>query len=245
MKKQIINNKSPGFVFLHGAGLGSWIWEDVISELEYPCLAIDFPGRGNHKNIETKNLSLNEYVESALLDIDRFSPEKLIIIAHSISGTIALEIVHKLQNRICGFIAISAAIPAMNNSYLSSLPIIMNVFLRLMLTLAGTRPPESAIRDGLCNDLNEKQTLEVINRFTPESKRLYMDRLNTQDIPANSMYIRLKKDKAFTDKIQDDMIKNLHPKKIINIDSGHLPMLGKPVELARILYNFATHLNEP
>lgn len=241
MKK--INKKSIGFVFLHGAGLGSWIWEEVITKLKYPCLAIDFPGRGNHKNIATNNLPLNEYVKSALLDIDQFSPEKLIIIAHSISGNVALEIAHKRQNRIGGFVAISAAIPAMNNSYLSSLPIIMNVFLRLMLTLTGTRPPESAIRNGLCNDLNEKQALEVINRFTPESKKLYTDRLNTKDIPANSLYIRLKKDKAFSEKIQDNMIKNLQAKKIIDIYSGHLPMLGKPIELVQILNNFATQIN--
>lgn len=90
---------------------------------------------------------------------------------------------------------------------------------------------------------NEKQALEVINRFTPESKRLYIDRLNTKDIPVNSLYIRLKKDKAFSEKIQDNMIKNLQAKKIIDIDSGHLPMLGKPVELAQILNNFATQIN--
>jgi len=236
------NNEPLGFVFLHGAGLGSWIWEDVISKMEYPSLAIDFPGRGNHNNIKTKNLSLNKYVEFVLSDIDQFSPEKLIIVAHSISGNVALEIAHRRQNRIYGFVAISAAIPTKNNSYLSALPVIMNVFLRLMITLSGTQPPKSAIHNGLCSDLNERHRLNVINRYVPESKRLYTDRINTKDISVNSLYIRLKKDKAFSEKNQNKMIKNLQATKIINIDSGHLPMLSKPVELAQILNNFATQI---
>src|SRR6056297_1007672 len=112
------NNEPLGFVFLHGAGLGSWIWEDIISKMEYPSLAIDFPGRGNNNNIKTKNLSLNEYVKSVLSDIDQFRSDKLIIVAHSISGNVALEIAHRRENRIYGFVAISAAIPTKNNSYL-------------------------------------------------------------------------------------------------------------------------------
>ena len=242
MKKT--NKKSIGFVFLHGAGLGAWIWEEVISKLDYPCLAIDFPGRGKHKDIVTKDLSLNKYVESILPDIDKFSPEKFVVVAHSISGNIALEIARLRQNRIGGFVAVSAAIPPANSSYISSLPIITNMFLRLIFTLVGTRPPESAIRNGLCNDLSEKQASEVISRFVPESKRLYTDKLNTKDIPVNSLYIRLKKDKSFSEVIQNNMIQNLHAKQIIDFDSGHLPMLSKPVELAQILNNFAVQINE-
>ena len=240
MKK---TTQSPiGFVFLHGAGLGAWIWDDLIKKLEYPYLTIDLPGRGKHIDIPTKGLSLNKYVESVLSDIDQFSPEKLIIVTHSISGNIGLEVTRLLQNRICGFIAISASIPSPNGSYISSLPFITNMFLRLMFKLTGTRPPESAIRNGLCNDLNEKQTLEVINNFVPESEKLYTDKLKTKSISVNSLYVRLKKDKAFSETIQNRMIANLYAKQIVDIDSGHLPMLSTPDELAHILNRFATQL---
>ena len=47
--KNTEKNSDIGFVFFHGAGLGSWIWEDVISRLDYPCLALDYPGRGTHR----------------------------------------------------------------------------------------------------------------------------------------------------------------------------------------------------
>jgi pimeloyl-ACP methyl ester carboxylesterase len=236
---EIVTNKDIGFVFLHGAGLGAWIWDDLTQKLEYPFLAIDLPGRGKHTNVATKGLSLDNYVESALSDIAQFSPDKLIVVAHSISGIIGLEIADVLQKRVCGFIAISASIPAANSSFISSLPFFTGVFLRLMLTLAGTRPPVSAIRSGLCNDLNEKQSLEVINRFVPESKELYTDKLTAKNVPVNSMYVHLKKDKTLSEVMQKCMIANLHTKQIVEIDSGHLPMLGKPNELAQALNTFA------
>ena len=62
-----IKQSDIGYVFLHGAGLGAWIWDDIGEKLDYPFLAIDFPGRGKHISIATKTLSLKDYVESVLL----------------------------------------------------------------------------------------------------------------------------------------------------------------------------------
>jgi pimeloyl-ACP methyl ester carboxylesterase len=77
----------------------------------------------------------------------------------------------------------------------------------------------------------------------PESEKLYTDKLKTKSISVNSLYVRLKKDKAFSETIQNRMIANLHAKQIVDIDSGHLPMLSTPDELAHILNRFATQLN--
>lgn len=233
---------SVGFVFIHGAGLGSWIWNDLVRSLEYPFLSIDLPGRGKNKNIATKDLSLENYVQSVVSDIDQFSTEKLVIVAHSISGVISLEISQLLQNRIGGFVAISASIPSANGSYISSLPFLTGIFLRLMFTFAGTSPPSSVVRKSLCNDLNEKQTVEIIERFVPESKKLYTDKRNSQNVPVNSLYIRLKDDKALSESLQNRMITNLNAKQIIDINSGHLPMLSNSDELARILNTFASEI---
>jgi pimeloyl-ACP methyl ester carboxylesterase len=234
-----------GIVFLHGAGLGAWIWEDVIKRVvSYPCLAIDLPGRGKHSSTTTNNLTLKNYVESVLADIDQFDHQKIIIVAHSISGVIGLEISNRLKDRICGFIAISASIPSVNSSYISSMPLATNLFLRLMFKFSGTRPPEIALRNGLCEDLEKEQTFNVIKRFIPESKYLYTDKIHAQNVPVNSLYIRLKDDKAFSESIQNRMIANLNAKQIIDINSGHLPMLSNSDELARILNTFASEIGD-
>ncbi|MBK9566975.1 MAG: hypothetical protein IPO37_17935 [Saprospiraceae bacterium] len=38
--------------------------------------------------------------------------------------------------------------------------------------------------------------------------------------------------------LQDKMAQNLRAQKVVTLDSGHLPMISKPKELAIILMNF-------
>ena len=236
------SKKDIGFVLLHGAGLGSWIWEDLISNTDFPCLAIDLPGRGKHADKANMNYSLNQYIDSALNDIESFNHKHLVIVAHSISGVIGLELADRLKDRSIGFIAVSAAIPRANGSYINCFPLIMRLFLKLMFKFSGTRPPDSVIQGGLCNDLDDKITSKVIERFTPESIKLYTDNIQTNNFPDKSLYVHLLQDKALNDSIQKRMIANLNAKQVIDIDSGHLPMLGKPEELANAFNSFAKAL---
>jgi pimeloyl-ACP methyl ester carboxylesterase len=238
--KHTERNSDIGFVLFHGAGLGSWIWDDVISRLEYPCLALDYPGRGTHGEHDITHVPLSQYVESAVADIDQFKAKTLILVAHSIGGVVALEVANRIQNRIAGFVAISAAIPPKNGTYMSCFPFLTGLFLRTMFSVMGTKPPESVIRSALCEDLNEEQASKVITRFVPESKHLYTERIHAQNMPENALYIHLNKDKALNDTIQKQMIKNLQAKNVERVDSGHLPMFNKAEELARILGAFVT-----
>ncbi len=232
-----------GFVFIHGAGLGAWIWDDVVSKLKYQYLAIDFPGRGKHSSIENRNYSLKSYVDLVLSDVDQFRPKKLIIVTHSIGGIVGLEVNRLRANRVIGFIAISASIPLKNKSFISSMPLLNGLIMRLMMNIAGTRPPDSVLRNGLCNDLDEEQTKCVITRFTPESKYLYTETVKENQLPANTLYVYLSGDKGFSVSLQKQMINNLHGVQVVSIDSGHLPMLSKPKELAEILNQFAQKTN--
>ncbi len=108
-----------------------------------------------------------------------------------------------------------------------------------MFKVSGTRPPASVIKLGLCNDLDDTITSKIIDMFVPESKKLYTDTMQTQGVPDNSLYMHLKKDKALSEAIQARMINNLHAKKVVDIDSGHLPMFGKTKELAERVNAFA------
>lgn len=236
---EISVEKDLGFVFIHGAGLGAWIWEDVINKISYPYLAIDFPGRGKHLQTATKGLPLEKYVEIVYTDLEKLAPKKVIIVAHSISGIIGIELADKLGDRLGGFIAVGAVIPKRNRSFISSLPKVNRIILQIMLMLAGTKPPESVIRSGLCEDLDEENTIEVINRFVPESKKLYTDRLQTRCSLPHSMYIQLTQDRELNAGIQKQMIANMNPNQVIDLNCGHLPMLSKPKELAHILNTYA------
>lgn len=228
-----------GFVLMHGAGLGAWIWQDVQRRLSYPAIAVDFPGRGTDEARSTRKLSLQHYLQSVNDQIESANFQNIILVAHSISGVLSMELAHSLRDRLAGFIAVGAVIPSSRGSFISSLPGANRVFLRIMLSLLGTRPPQSALRNGLCSDLDEPAAMQVMKRFVPESKRLYTDSIKQRGHLPHALYVRLTEDRELGEPVQARMIAHLQPDDIVDLASGHCPMLSRPHELAAILNRYA------
>jgi len=229
--------KDLGIVFIHGAGLGSFIWADLQPLLNYPSLAIDFPNR-NADDKANANLTFHTYIKTVIKQIENWNKEKLIIAAHSIGGCIGIKVAEYFKNSLVGFTAISAAIPLNNKSFISCLGFPKNFLMPIMLNLFGTKPPKRAIEKDLCNDLTAAQTAQIVEHFTPEAKQLYIKKIRYKRIDTQMLYIKLTKDNSFPFSVQEKMAKNLNAAKIETIESGHLPMLSKPKQLADILNEF-------
>lgn len=229
-------NQKIGIVFISGAGLSSSIWDKVRSHISIPSVAIDYPNRGNKTaNI---NLSLADYITEVRRQIKNASFKEIILVCHSIGGVIGLELVKELGESLKGFIAVSASIPQKGQSYVSSLPFPQNTIVGLMMRMMGTQPPKSAIESGLCSGLSADDIRNVVENFTPEARMLYFSEIEYEKITAPTMYIKTSQDKAFTLPAQEQMVRNLGTNNVKTIESGHLPMLNKSVELVEILNQF-------
>ena len=108
----------------------------------------------------------------------------------------------------------------------------------IVLRLFGTKPPQKSIESELCNDLTAEQTSKIVNEFVPESRALYITKINFTLPDTNLLYIKLKNDRSMSNTLQDKMAKNLNANKIITINSGHLPMMSKAKQFAVILSDF-------
>lgn len=230
-----------GIVFIHGAGLGGWIWRDVLPLLDVPVLAVDFPRRDASFEAR-KYLTLDDYSADVIKKIEDLKAQKVVIVAHSLGGVVALKVAAALGDRLAGFVGVSAAIPRNGGSFLSSLPPLKSVFMGMMLRILGTRPPQSAIEQGLCHDLSAEQTAEVIKRFVPESRRPYLDKSNAPAPKVKSLYVKLTRDQEFDLGLQDKMAANLNASAVATMDTGHMPMLKDPKKLAGILEGFVKDL---
>ncbi|WP_411842338.1 alpha/beta fold hydrolase [Salinicoccus sp. HZC-1] len=231
-------NENTGFVFIQGAGLQSQIWKMVVSEMENPVLLVDFPEREG-ENKSRKGLTLQEYNAHIKRQIEAWSVEKFVIVAHSLGGIFALKLSNDLSERVVGFVAVGATIPKSGDSFLSTFPLAKRALMNAILKSFGTRPTESAIRKGLCNDLSYEQANEVVRDFVPESIHVYTGRTDAT-LPAElpKLYIKLAKDQEMSLSHQDKMIANLSPQKIEMLQTSHLPMLSKPDELRDSLIAF-------
>jgi pimeloyl-ACP methyl ester carboxylesterase len=235
---------TTGIVFIHGAGLGSWVWDEVKKHTNISCLAVDFPDRGEKKGVGPST-TLEDYSDHIISQVSAWGHSPFVIVAHSIGGVLALKVAAYFGNRVVGFVAISACIPPAKGSFIQALPLIQRVFLALMLRVAGTKPPDKAIRSSYCNDLDAEQAGKVLNRFVPESRRLYLDRCNARVPAVKSMFIRLSKDRSFPESLQNRMIANMKKAEVADLPSGHLPMLSMPAELAGVLQRFTEGCEHP
>ncbi|MFC4598252.1 alpha/beta fold hydrolase [Cohnella hongkongensis] len=226
-----------GLVFVHGAGLNGRIWERVADGLNYPCLFAEFPGRDGEEERRLK-LTLKQYTDTVVRQVEEWGVGRIVLVAHSLGGLAALQAAEELQNRMAGFVAVGAAIPKPGGSFLSALPWPKRTILSLLMRKMGTKPPESAIRAGLCSDLSPEDADSVVKGFVPEAFRVYTDRFDgpLPDVPR--LYIRLEKDKEFGSSLQARMIRNFAPQQVRTLETGHLPMLGDPAGLRKLLLEF-------
>lgn len=235
-------SNTPGIVFLHGAGLGSWIFDEVLPFIPHPVLAVNFPNRNNETDAN-KSLSLEGYLYPVVQEINDWDQDKIVIVAHSIGGVVGLKLAEALPEKIVGFIAVSAPIPKNGSSFLSCFPFFKRIVISALMKIVGTKPPAAAIKEGLCNDLTEKQTQKIINRFTPESTLLYTQKTFAKIPGCSKLYIKTIKDKEISSELQERFAENLKASNTISINSGHLPMLSHPQQFAAIINNFISGLS--
>ncbi len=234
-------DKRIGFVFIHGAGLNRSVWADLIKEIKNPSLVIEFPNRKTD-GVLNKTLSFDDYVDTAISQIENWNHDQFIIVAHSIGACVGLKVAENFKSELMGFVAVASVIPISGNSFACSLPLPQKLIMHIILKIFGTKPPQKSIETELCNDLTAEQTAKIVEEFTPESRSLYTTKIK-YDLPdINRLYIKLNNDKSMPPSFQDQMAKNLNAERIIAIDSGHLPMIGQAKHFAEVLVTFSNEI---
>lgn len=228
--------QNVGIVFVHGAGLGGWIWKDVVKNIQIPYVCADFPARTEPQELR-KDIDFDTYVQSVLDQANAMEVEKIVVVGHSLGGVVAVKVADILGDRLAGFIGVGAAIPKNGGSFLSTLGFPKTIIMGAIMRMAGTKPPVSAIRQGLCNDLSDEQAQEVVDRFAPESLALYTTKTHATVQAVPKQYVLLGQDKEFGLAMQKRMAANLGGSSV-TLETGHMPMIAKPAELAKIINDF-------
>lgn len=211
-------------LFLSGAGLPPWIWDDVRSRVEVPSRVAPRPTTGE---------TVSDYARAAL---DAAPAEKFLLIIHSSGGVVAAELARSaVPGRITGVLGLAAVIPRAGASFVSSLPFPQRLILPLALRVVGTRPPESAIRKGLGAGLDETSIQRLVEDLSPEPSEYFTSRAADPAalcaVPSRG-YLVGTEDAEISSALQRKFAARLNPTESFEVRAGHLPMLTHPEVVA-------------
>ena len=205
-------------LLIHGAGLGPWIWERMLPHLRVPAVAIE------------RGPSLEGCVERVLAQVDG----ETILVGHSIGACIAMVAATRAKVPV---VLVGGMVPESGKSFLSLLPLPARLFLRPMLRKETIALPQSLVKKDYCNDLDEASTELVLRNVTAEVSRLYLDPVEWS--AGRTSYVKLLDDHSLSPKKQDAIVSRVGANRVVTMDTGHLPMLSRPNELASVLDELA------
>lgn len=236
------------FVFLHGGGQGSWVWDRVIALLEqagHECLALDVPGCGQKRNRDTSGISVPDLIDELLGDIERAGFEDAIMVGHSQGGNVMPMLAEKRPDLFRHLVYLSCSLPLPGQTVMEMIG----------TSLHGQNPNEVGWpvnpKEGsdaerwhlmFCADMDEELLAEFRSKSGgqqwPPSSYAWRDWEYPQ-AAAPSTYILCERDRALPAEWQERFAARLHCDETIRMDCDHQGMLTRPGELAEVLAGIA------
>lgn len=220
---------APVVVLLHGSGLGPWIWEPVQALLPLPSVALEVPSR--------KSKTDPERCARELLSDPRFPSEGPVVpVLHSLSGVLESTLAGALGERLVHAVHIASVVPEAGKTFAATMGFPAPMLLRFLFWRhpLGLSPSPSMLRAQLCDDLDDSWSQRVVERFRPEFPGLFLEPVPEGKTVPRRTYLVCTRDKCAPPRRQRAIALRLGA-RILELDSGHLPMLSQPDAFARHL----------
>jgi pimeloyl-ACP methyl ester carboxylesterase len=234
----------PALVLVHGGGLAADSWELTVNEIhrlapELTVLALDMPGRRN-KPGDLRELTLADYVDSLVGDIESAGSQDLVIAGHSIGGMPLPGVVTKLgAARVREMIFAAALLPPEGTSIVDSSPWLSATMARRAAkkNVPGKTPRWMA-RFVYLNGVPSHRRRFMAGKLYAESLRILTEKMSRRGMPNDipRTWILTRQDRALAPKVQRKYIEALGGvQTLIEIDTCHMVMVSEPERLAEIL----------
>lgn len=235
---------ADGVLLIHGAHHGAWAWDDLGPLLEVPYLAVSLPGRDGaaRSSLPGGPLTLNGLIMSAAADLDRTGWDRAVIVGHSLGGAVAAGLAARSPERVHHLVLIAAAVPDPGRCALDSWPAGLRWLPRAALAArpGGSEAPITMsarrARTGLASDLDEAQARRLLDRLVPETPAFLTSPMPEAALPPRlpRSYVLARHDRIHKPRRQAATAARLGA-TVIEIESGHDPMLSQPATIASVI----------
>lgn len=234
----------PDLVLVHGGAHAGDCWDLTVDELrrqapELRVLALDLPGRAG-KPGDLASASIDEWVTSAVHDIEGAGLGEIVIVGHSMAGVTVPGIVARLgAARVREMVFVSAFVPPQGGAIVDTLDGPLAWFARRgARTPKAMKVPRFALRYAFCNGMTREQRRFTMSRLYAESTGIVVEPVDRRDLPAEvpRTWILTTRDRALSVASQRRSIDALGGvQTIIPVDACHDVMISHPTWLAKTL----------
>lgn len=247
--KELSNEGRSQFVFLHGGGQGSWVWQDLIEALVerhgialQNMLALDAPGCGSKRGWDTTQISFSDLINALVADVESSEFDQIILVGHSQAGNVMPFMIERLGKRLRHVVYVACSIPEPHQTPIEMMGEGMHGDhsdqVGWPVDPKITPPAEQAMAM-FCNDM------------TPDAATHFLSQLGSDMWPACSYthrdwaipsmhrvpatFIGCERDASLPPAWQEIFARRLGAQEMIYLDAGHQVMNTQPQQLAEQL----------
>ncbi len=239
------------FVLVHGAWHGGWCWQRVTAMLQkdgHRVHAVTLTGLGERANLLAPGITLDTHINDVMNLIESEELSDVVLAVHSYAGMIGTAVADRAGQRLKHLVYVDAVVPKPGESW-SSTQSSSTQQQRLAAAQASTHfsfpPPDPEIFG-----LHDADHAWVKRRQTPHPGNTYQSPLDfdVQRVAAvPRTYINCTQPALAT--LATSRLRVLDPEfwkgawlpnsRVVEIRTGHDPMISEPAALARILSDCA------
>jgi pimeloyl-ACP methyl ester carboxylesterase len=233
----------PAYVLVHGSWHGAWCWARVLPllrEAGHVAHAVTLTGVGERAHLLSPAVDIDTHIQDIIGLIDAEELRNVILVGHSYAGNLITCVADRLQQRSPGLLKslvyLDAGIPDPGNSW-STPPTPETVQKRIEEAKATgglSFPPPDASVFGLTGAdrdwVNRRQTPQPFNLY---QQPLHFDAARVAALPRT--FIDCTNPPLATIDASRKRVRREPGWRVLEMATGHDPMVSAPVELTRLL----------
>lgn len=229
------------FILIHGAWHGAWSWKKVITLLKkegYSVVAPDLPGLGSDETAP-ESVTMEMYVQFIRKLVEQ-QPGKVILVGHSLAGTIISQVAELIPEKIEKLIYLCAFFLKNGESasdiiakYPNDNPLQFNFYNDGKVFAVK----EEYLKPFFYNECSGEDVEIAKSLLKPQATEPFAAKIKVSDRKygqVEKVYIEGSKDKGIPLEVQR-MMNSVQPCRIYTLETDHSPFFSNPQALVDLL----------